>query len=70
MSVRPNPQASLRWRKSSASDGSGECVEAAFSGAVVLIRDSHATTGPFLRVAPDEWRRLLDRIRDGDFGLH
>jgi hypothetical protein len=51
----------LTWRKSSFSDANGEgaCVEVAFPGATVAIRDSKNTTGPILTVNAAAWSTFL-----------
>ncbi|MDX2701453.1 DUF397 domain-containing protein [Streptomyces sp. PA03-6a] len=48
------------WRKSSASDSIGsQCVEVAWTGAAVLVRDSKDRQGPVLTFTPDAWRTFL-----------
>ncbi|WP_033344441.1 DUF397 domain-containing protein [Catenuloplanes japonicus] len=54
------------WRKSSRSNGQGQCVEFAQLGDdVVGVRDSKDTQGPMLTFAPESWRTFLtsDLIR-------
>ncbi|MEU9410327.1 DUF397 domain-containing protein [Streptomyces sp. NPDC048281] len=49
-----------RWFKSSYSGGNAtECLEASFSRAEVLIRDSKRPTGPHLRIAAETWGRFV-----------
>jgi hypothetical protein len=48
-----------RWRKSSRSGGSGQCVELANTG---LVRDSKNPAGPTLAV---DLPRLLQAVRAG-----
>ncbi|MEV5526096.1 DUF397 domain-containing protein [Streptomyces prunicolor] len=50
---------SWSWRKSSASGGSGECVEVAWTGESVLVRDSNAPLGGVVALAPDTWREFV-----------
>jgi hypothetical protein len=58
------------WRKSSASgDGSGDCVEVAFTDKSVFIRDSQDPKGPMLALSYSEWRAFLTGARDGEFDL-
>jgi hypothetical protein len=53
------------WRKSSHSNGSGDCVEAGHAPGAVLIRDTKDNGhGPVLRVSPADWTRLLKSVRD------
>ena len=53
------------WRKSSFSGSNGDCVEVAVmkKDAYVGIRDSKATTGPYLRFRPDVWTIFVADIR-------
>jgi hypothetical protein len=69
MTIEPKPYSTLAWRTSSASGGSGECVEVAQWGSSVLIRDSQDRSGPILRVNAAQWLGLLERARNGDIGL-
>ena len=58
-----------RWRKSSYSGQSGQCVEVAgtLRGAVA-VRDSKDPDGTALVLAPVAWRTLARRVRDGEVG--
>ncbi|MFD9000566.1 DUF397 domain-containing protein [Streptomyces sp. NPDC059582] len=48
------------WFTSSYSNGAGgECVEAAFVPAGVLVRDSKAAGGPHVTVSAAAWREFL-----------
>ncbi|HUN32263.1 MAG TPA: DUF397 domain-containing protein [Trebonia sp.] len=53
------------WRKSSYSGGStGNCVEVASNGAV-LVRDTRDNgRGPVLRVTSADWSRLVESVKD------
>jgi uncharacterized protein DUF397 len=65
MPIQPARDATLNWRKSSASAGAGECVEVATSGQAVLTRDSRAQAGPVLAFTTSQWLELLQRIKNG-----
>jgi uncharacterized protein DUF397 len=51
-----------RWRKSTFSDSSNTCVEVAFSGLAVGLRDSKNTDGPVLTVPATALTSLLTSI--------
>ncbi|MGH3869058.1 MAG: DUF397 domain-containing protein [Pseudonocardiaceae bacterium] len=57
------------WRKSTRSGSNGgHCVELAFLGTAVGLRDSKdQATGPILIVTPGEWAAFLAETRDGEF---
>jgi len=51
---------SLRWRHSSCSQGADQtCVDVAFLGDVVAVRDSKDPSGPILHFSPAEWQVFL-----------
>ncbi len=51
---------SWTWRKSSASDGPDtSCVETAWTGETVLVRDSKQRRGPVLTFRPEAWTAFL-----------
>ncbi|MGH3873447.1 MAG: DUF397 domain-containing protein [Pseudonocardiaceae bacterium] len=56
------------WHKSSRSGGNGDCVEVAFTGALVGVRDSKDPAGSVLAVGPAEWSALLSGIHHGEPG--
>jgi hypothetical protein len=58
----------LSWRKSSAS-GSGDCVEVAFSGDLILVRDSKRKYPHILKFTPARWQAFLSDIRAGEFNI-
>jgi len=61
------PSASTEgWRKSSHS-GSSNCVEVAFLGNQVAVRDSKERPGGMLLFTLPEWRAFLAGARDGEF---
>jgi hypothetical protein len=53
------------WQKSSRS-GSGGCVEVAFVGENVAVRDSKDQSGPVLFFTPFEWDAFVGGVRDGE----
>ena len=60
--------AGAAWRKSSRS-GSNGCVEVAFVGDQVAIRDSKHRSGPVLIFSATEFQALLTGIGHGEFDV-
>jgi hypothetical protein len=56
------------WRKSTFSESNG-CIEVAFVGEQVAIRDSKDRSGPVLTFSPTEWEAFLAGVRRGEFNL-
>jgi hypothetical protein len=57
-----------RWRKSSRSNGAGQCVEVADNlPDVVAVRDSKDPSGPALTFTPTEWTAFVAGVRHGEF---
>ncbi|MPY86228.1 MAG: DUF397 domain-containing protein [Actinophytocola sp.] len=56
-----------RWRKASASDAQGACVEVAFKDGRYGMRDSKDPAGPVLRFTPGEWSAFVTGVRAGEF---
>ena len=53
------------WRKSSRSNGSGQCVEVA-SAEGVAVRDTTDRDGGTLAFTADAWRMFAARIKHGE----
>jgi len=64
MPTQRSRHSSLIWRKSSASGGSGECVEVAMWKSYVLVRDSGDQSGTVLEFTPAQWLALLRRLKN------
>jgi hypothetical protein len=56
----------VTWRKSSHSC-SNNCVEVAFLGDMIAVRDSKEPSGPALLFNLDEWRSFLAGVVDREF---
>jgi hypothetical protein len=55
----------VAWRKSSYSNPSGNCVEAAELAGGVALRDSRFPDGPALRFSGATWGAFLRGVKDG-----
>jgi predicted secreted Zn-dependent protease len=64
--VDAQPSDRLTWRRSShCSDSS--CVEVAWIGEDVLVRDSKDPSGPVLGFSRRQWAAFLRGVRSGEF---
>lgn len=61
--AQPEPGTRM-WRKSTAS-GPNDCVEVAFAGKSVLVRNSREPAGPWLSFSRAEWMAFLTGVRYG-----
>ncbi|MFJ2777950.1 DUF397 domain-containing protein [Kitasatospora sp. NPDC087315] len=60
-----------QWRKSSHSNGQGDCIEVADGVPnTVPVRDSKDPDGPALAFSTDSWQSFVAGIRAGDFPGH
>lgn len=58
---------SAQWRKSSLSGSCDNCVEVAFVGEAIAVRDSKDPSGPALLYTRAEWDAFIGGVRGGEF---
>jgi hypothetical protein len=59
-----------KWRKSSRSGSSGNCVEVADNlPEVVAVRDSKNPGGPALTFTPAVWQAFVEGAKAGEFDI-
>ncbi|WP_318279421.1 MULTISPECIES: DUF397 domain-containing protein [Streptomyces] len=54
------------WRKSSYSNGGGNCVEVAQASIGVPVRDSKDPEGPVIVIAPAAWSAFMSSVKGGE----
>lgn len=59
----PDP---IAWRRSRSCE-SGACVEVAFLGRSVAVRDSESPGNPMLTCASQQWEVFVAAVKDGTF---
>jgi hypothetical protein len=57
----------MRWKKSTYSSESFNCVEVSISPGRVFVRDSKNPDGTVLACPAEAWRALISQIRAGSF---
>jgi hypothetical protein len=59
-----------QWFKSTRSGANSDnCVEVAFVGEAIAVRDSKNPTGPALIFTPAEWDAFVGGAKDGEFDV-
>jgi hypothetical protein len=61
-------EATLRWRTSSYSGSSNNCVQVAAGGRGVAVRDSKDPHGPRLVFSQQQWRAFVAAVKAREFG--
>lgn len=58
----------VKWRKSTYSNGQGNCIEIADGPAgIVPVRDSKDPHGPALAFTAEAWRSFVSGVQAGEF---
>ncbi|MFI9638634.1 DUF397 domain-containing protein [Micromonospora sp. NPDC051925] len=57
----------VTWKKSTRSNGGGNCVEVATPPQVVMVRDSKDRQGPALTFGAGQWGGFIEGIKTGRF---
>ena len=56
-----------KWHRTSRSCDGGSCVEVAWLGEMIAVRDSKQPDGPIITCEPSEWRQFVKKIKNGTF---
>ncbi|WP_326828635.1 DUF397 domain-containing protein [Streptosporangium sp. NBC_01810] len=56
----------VEWRTSSLSGSNGQCVQVAFLGEYVAVRDSKHPQGPTLIFRPSQWSVFISGLKSGE----
>lgn len=67
--MKPAELRAPEWRRSTRSGVNGNCVEVAYHGSAVAVRDSKHSTGPALIFTASEWQRFIDEAKRGNFDV-
>jgi hypothetical protein len=51
------------WRKSSRSNGSGQCLETASASGAVAVRDTEDRDGVILTITAEAWQRFTNGLK-------
>ena len=58
------------WHRSTRTGAFGDnCVEVAFVGGAIVVRDSKQPEGPRLVFTPQEWDAFVEGAKDGEFDI-
>lgn len=58
---------SVRWRKATASNATGSCVELGAVGGGIVMRNSRDPNGPALLYTRGEIAAFIDGVKSGEF---
>jgi hypothetical protein len=61
--------ADIRWRRPGKCAGESTCVEVAFTGDQVLVRNSEAADGPITAFSRAEWAAFVAAVKNDEFDV-
>jgi uncharacterized protein DUF397 len=67
--VTASESANRVWRKSTASQPNGDCLEVGLDGSAVRVRDSRNRSGTVLSFKRADWQAFLVEARRGEFDI-